>query len=268
MPQPWEEKTEKKLYGIINSMADTTLKGGFGLPGAVVSILKNAIIEYQKQEDRGFLADDSKTLIALLNVSPAVGSKARKVVNFAKGERFDKEVISERGWDVTIDGRFNLSPRWNSAGNLIEGLFNIPMARTIDEVNSITEALDSRNTAWQRIALALGWKTWNVGAKNEENDFLEFEIKTENKERKKEERKEERKKEKLLKEMQEKDRRSKMSKDDRDLEDFIKKEKRRIKSRNTRAKTKKKKDSIAQVESDALRAAIAKKRKEKANKNK
>ena len=263
-----EEKTEKKLYGIINSMADTTLKGGFGLPGAVVSILKNAIIEYQKQEDRGFLADDSKTLIALLNVSPAVGSKARKVVNFAKGERFDKEVISERGWDVTIDGRFNLSPRWNSAGNLIEGLFNIPMARTIDEVNSITEALDSRNTAWQRIALALGWKTWNVGAKNEENDFLEFEIKTENKERKKEERKEKRKKEKLLKEMQEKDRRSKMSKDDKDLEDFIKKEKRRIKSRNTRAKTKKKKDSIAQVKSDALIAKIEKKRKEKANKNK
>ena len=263
-----EEKTEKKLFAVINSMVDTTLKGGFGLPGAVVSILKNAIIEYQKQKNRGFLADDSKTLIALLNISPAVGSKARKIVNFAKGERFDKEVISERGWDVTIDGRFNLSPRWNSAGNLVEGLTNIPMARAVDEVNSITEALDSRNTAWQRIALALGWKTWNVGAKNEENDLLEIKIKSENKERKEEERKEKRKKEKLLKEMQEKDRRSKMSQDDRDLEDFIKKEKRRIKSKNTRAKTKKKKDSIADIENAKFRAALAKKRKEKANKNK
>ena len=257
-----EEKTEKKIYGVINSMVDTTLKGGFGLPGAVVSILKNGIIEYQKQKDRGFLADDSKTLIALLNVSPAVGSKARKVVNFAKGERFDKEVIGERGWDVTIDGRFNLSPRWNSAGNLVEGIFNIPMARTIDEVNSITEALDSRNTAWQRIALALGWKTWNVGAKNEENDLLEFKIKSENKERKAEERKEKRKQEKLLKEMQEKDRRDKLSQDDRDLEDFIKKERRRIKSRNTRAKNKKKKDSIALVNELEMQ------KKEKANKNK
>jgi len=263
-----EEKTEKKIFAVVNSMVDTTLKGGFGLPGAVVSILKNAIIEYQKQEDRGFLADDSKTLIALLNVSPAVGSKARKIVNFAKGERFDKEVISERGWDVTIDGKFNLSPRWNSAGNLVEGLTNIPMARVVDEVNSITEALDSRNTAWQRIALALGWKTWNVGAKNEENDLLEIKIKAENKERKEEERKEKRKQEKLLKEMKEEDRRSKLTQDERDIEDFIKKEKRRIKSRNTRAKNKKKKDSIAQIESDALIAAIAKKRKEKANKNK
>jgi len=263
-----EEKTEKKIFAVVNSMVDTTLKGGFGLPGAVVSILKNAIIEYKKQNDKGFLADDSKTLIALLNISPAVGSKARKIVNFAKGERFDKEVISERGWDVTIDGKFNLSPRWNSAGNLVEGITNIPMARVVDEVNSITEALDSRNTAWQRIALALGWKTWNVGAKNEENDLLEIKIKAENKERKAEERKEKRKQEKLLKEMKEKDRRSKLTQDERDIEDFIKKEKRRIKSRNTRAKTKKKKDSLESIENAKFRAALAKKRKEKANKNK
>ena len=263
-----QEKTDKKLFQVINSMVDTTLKGGFGLPGAVVSILKNAIIEYKKQEDRGFLADDSKTLIALLNISPAVGSKGRKVVNFIKTERFDKEVISERGWDVTVDGRFNLSPRWSAAGNLVEGVLNIPTARVVDELNSITEALDSRNTAWQRIALALGWKTWNVGSKNEENDLIEIKVKSENKERKKEENKEKRKQKKLLEEMEEKDRRSKLSQDDRDLEDWEKRQRRKIKSRNTRAKNKKTKDSIAQVKSDALIAAIAKKRKEKANKNK
>ena len=263
-----QEKTDKKLFQVINSMVDTTLKGGFGLPGAVVSILKNAIIEYKKQEDRGFLADDSKTLIALLNISPAVGSKGRKVVNFIKTERFDKEVISERGWDVTVDGRFNLSPRWSAAGNLVEGVLNIPTARVVDELNSITEALDSRNTAWQRIALALGWKTWNVGSKNEENDLIEIKVKSENKERKKEENKEKRKQKKLLEEMGEKDRRSKLSQDDRDLEDWEKRQRRKIKSRNTRAKNKKTKDSIAQVKSDALIAAIAKKRKEKANKNK
>ena len=70
--------------------------------------------------------------------------------------------------------------------------------------------------------------------------------------------------------MQEKDRRSKLTQDERDIEDFIKKEKRRIKSRNTRAKTKRKKDSISTVEANERIAAIAKKRKEKeeANKNK
>jgi len=194
-----QEKIDKKTFAVINSMIDTTLKGGFGLPGAVVSILKNAIIEYKKQEDRGFLADDSKTLIALLNISPAVGSKGRKIVNFIKTERFDKEVINERGWDVTIDGKFNLSPRWSSAGNLIEGTLNIPMARVVDELNSITEALDSRNTAYQRIALALGWKTWNVGAKNEENDLIEVVAKYRNKLNKKAETKAKKAAEKLKK---------------------------------------------------------------------
>jgi hypothetical protein len=192
-----QEKIDKKIFSVINSMVDTTLKGGFGLPGAVVSILKNAIIEYKKQEDRGFLADDSKTLIALLNISPAVGSKARKIVNSIKTERFDKEVINERGWDVTIDGKFNLSPRWSSAGNLIEGAVNIPVARVVDELNSITEALDSRNTAYQRIALALGWKTWNVGAKNEENDLIEVVAKYRNKLKKKAETKAKKAAEKL-----------------------------------------------------------------------
>lgn len=128
-----------------------------------------------------------------------MGSKGRKIVNFIKTERFDKEVINERGWDVTIDGKFNLSPRWSSAGNLIEGTLNIPMARVVDELNSITEALDSRNTAYQRIALALGWKTWNVGAKNEENDLIEVVAKYRNKLNKKAETKAKKAAEKLKK---------------------------------------------------------------------
>ena len=44
---------------------------------------------------------------------------------------------------------------------------------TVVEVNSIVEVLDNRNTAMQRIALLLGFRTWDVNAKNEENDFIE-----------------------------------------------------------------------------------------------
>ena len=35
---------------------------------------------------------------------------------------------------------------------------------------------------WQRIALTLGWKTWDVGAKNEEHDLIETEAKAKRKE--------------------------------------------------------------------------------------
>lgn len=201
-----EEKTEeqiqaekdKKWMYTLNSMIDTTLKGGFGIPGAVVSTIKNVIIEWNKQNDRGFMADDSKTLLAFLNLSPAVGSKGRKIISAFKTERYERDVIDERGFDVTIDGKFNLSPAWNAAGNLVEGAINIPLARTVDEVNSIIEALDSRNTVYQRIALALGWKSWAVGARNEENDL----IKVVSKYRKKLDNKEKRRKEKAAEKLE------------------------------------------------------------------
>ena len=59
----------------------------------------------------------------------------------------------------------------------MSGVANVPLDRVVDELNSIVEALDSRNTTWQRIALGLGWKTWDVGAKNEEHDLIKIESK-------------------------------------------------------------------------------------------
>ena len=35
--------------------------------------------------------------------------------------------------------------------------------------------LDARNSVFQRIALGAGWRTWNVGAKNEEFDLIKAE---------------------------------------------------------------------------------------------
>jgi hypothetical protein len=51
----------------------------------------------------------------------------------------------------------------------------VPLDRVVDELNSIGEAMDKRNTTWQRIALALGWKTWDVGARDEEADIIKAE---------------------------------------------------------------------------------------------
>ena len=56
---------------------------------------------------------------------------------------------------------------------------------------------DSRNSSMERIALGLGWRTWDLGIRNEEED----KIKVEAKERKKQERKD-----KLQKEREEKKR--------------------------------------------------------------
>ena len=84
-------------------------------------------------------------------------------------------------------------------------LGNVPLDRIVDELNSIVEALDSRNTTWQRIALALGWKTWDVGAKNEEHDLIKTEAKAKRKEEGKAKAKETRKVNKKKKEATERE---------------------------------------------------------------
>ena len=188
-----EEQLEKygKVYStkqsrIIQGMIDTTLKGGFGLPGAFISTIKNAYTEYDKQEQKEFMADHTYTILALANLSPSVGSKLRKVYSAIQTKRFEKDVIEEREWDITIDGKFNLSPSYKVLGALTEGFTNLPLDRAVTEVNALTEALDYRNTVWQRVALALGWRSWDVGAENEEHELIKTEAKAKRKEEGKE----------------------------------------------------------------------------------
>jgi hypothetical protein len=170
-------------------MIDTTLKGGFGIPGAFLATAKSAYLEYDKQKQKEFLADHAYTVLALANLAPSVGSKLRKVYSGIQTLGRDKNVIAERKWDVTIDGKFNLSPSYKAYGSITEGLTNIPLDRAYSELESLSETLDSRNTIYQRMALALGWRAWDVGATNEENDFIKANAKKSNARKKEAERK-------------------------------------------------------------------------------
>ena len=92
---------------------------GSGLAGAVASTIKNVIMEYSEQKDKTPIEkENADIIIAALNISPPIGSKVRKINNFLQTEEFEKDVIAERGFDVTIDGRFQLSPAYDMVGEL------------------------------------------------------------------------------------------------------------------------------------------------------
>lgn len=187
-PKELEKKREKeqrkedtRILRIVNSMTDSILKGS-GVKGAVLATIKNTITEYFKQEEKGFTADHTYTILQALSLSPPIGSKARKIYSAIQGKKFEKDVLEARGFSVMKDGRINLSPAYSIIGSLASGVANVPMDRMVDIITSYSEALDKRNTAWQRIALALGWKTWDVNAKNEEHDLIKTEAKAKRKE--------------------------------------------------------------------------------------
>ena len=195
-----QRKEDGKVVRVANSMIDTLLRGS-GLAGAVVSTIKNVIMAYQKYDEAPMIQKENADIIlAALNISPPIGSKARKINNVLQTMQFEKDVLAERGFSVMIDGHFQLSPAYDMLGDLTSATLNLPLDRVADEVNAITEALDTRNTQWQRIALALGWRQWDVGARAEEHDLIKTEAKAKRKVEGKEKAKETRRKNKELKE--------------------------------------------------------------------
>ena len=121
-------------------------------------------------------------MLSLFNISPPIGSKARKVHSAIQTRKFEKDEIAARGWGVVADGRLDLGPNWSILGKVLSAAASVPLDRVVDELTSISEAFDARNKAWQRIALALGWKTWDVGAIEENAEAIKEAAKKERKE--------------------------------------------------------------------------------------
>jgi len=158
-----------------------------------VITIKNVIQEYFKQKEKKYRADHAYTIIQAVNLSPPIGSKIKKIYSAIKGEQYDKDVIAERGLDLTANGKLNLSPTYRVLGSLAAGGLNLPLDRIYSEVQGVAEMLDERNTIYQRLALALGFRAWDVNAKNEEDDLIKLEAKAARKADQKEESKQKRK---------------------------------------------------------------------------
>ena len=144
-----------KKARVLNNMLDTFLRGS-GLPGAIVSTIKNMLMEYSKQEAKGWSADHTYTMLQAVNLSPPLGSKARKVYSAIQTRRFEKDVIAERGFKPD-------SPIYEIMGKVVSAALNVPMDRLVSKTNNIAAAMDERNQTWQRVATALGWNTFDVG---------------------------------------------------------------------------------------------------------
>ena len=182
-----EEDLDTKKQRLLNQMIDSVLSG-IGYGGKAISTVKNATMEYLKQRDKGFRADHAYTILQLLGFSPPIGSKLRKIYQSIQTEKFNKDVFTRRG--LTLD-----NPIWQAIGYTVEGFFNVPLGRLSQKMYNIDNALDSNNEWWERIALIMGWNTWDLGIKDADIEGIKEEIKEEKKEEKKKE-KEEKKKEK------------------------------------------------------------------------
>ena len=175
-----KQTLEDKWLNIGNGIVDTILRGS-GMAGAIVATLKNTYLKYNEEHEKGFKGDYAKVLTEAANIAPPLGSKFTKVMGAMKTGDIEKDVIAKRGWSVAQGGRLDLSPSYSVLGQAVEAATNLPMNRFVTKVNNLSEAMDSRNKSWQRIALAIGYSPYVVGAKNEESDIIKAEAKVQRK---------------------------------------------------------------------------------------
>ena len=182
------EKEERALIRTVNNMSDSLLRG-MGVYGAAISTVKNMAIKFMEQEKRGYRADHAYTVIEGINLSPPIGSKARKVYSATQTWKYNKDAIMEMGFDID-------NPAYSAVGNLVSGTTNIPLDRVVNKVNNIRAGLDKQNEAWQRIATLMGWNAWSVDIPNREVEGVKADIKKRKAEEKKRKREEEKRKKK------------------------------------------------------------------------
>jgi len=151
-----DETNDVKLERTANGMLDSMLRGS-GLKGAVASTVKNTVMKFMEESDKGFTADYGNVLVEALNISPPIGSKSRKLYSSFKSFKYNREVMSEMDWS-DID-----NPGWMMAASGTEAITNVPTYRILNKIDNIREAANADNAAWQRVGLAMGWNQWSLG---------------------------------------------------------------------------------------------------------
>jgi hypothetical protein len=151
-----EEDDEKqdKTGRIANGMADSLLRG-LGIQGAAVSALKNSLLTIANENDKKS-PKFVKAVYDLFDFSPPIDSKFRKLRSGANTITWERENIKSKGFSLN-------NPAYLAGAQIISGLTNIPMDRAIQKINNIRAITSNSSQNWQKVAMALGWSTWDVG---------------------------------------------------------------------------------------------------------
>jgi hypothetical protein len=151
-----DEEKEDKTGRIANGMADSLLRG-LGIQGAAVVAIKDALITIYEQANKEKGAPEFRKAIAdLFGFSPPLDSKIRKLNSGANTLSWEREKMKQEGFNLN-------NPAYLAYAQVIAGLTNIPLDRAIQKINNLRAATSDSSAKWQKVALLMGWSTWDLG---------------------------------------------------------------------------------------------------------
>ena len=96
-------------------------------------------------------------IVFLLNVStPVLDNKVRKMRTGLRTFSWNMEEVKSRGWSLD-------NPAYLAVSQLIAAGTNVPLDRVMRKAMNLRAAMDEETRTWQKVALILGWSTWDVG---------------------------------------------------------------------------------------------------------
>ena len=149
-----DKKKDEKMGRIANGMADSLL-AGLGIQGKATLALKNSLITLANEMDKKS-PKFVKAVYDLFDFSPPLDSKFRKLRVAANTFTWDRKLMKEKGFSLD-------NPAYLAGAQVISGLTNLPLDRAIQKINNIRGIMSEQSQNWQKVALALGWSTWDVG---------------------------------------------------------------------------------------------------------
>ena len=140
-----EEEVTKTELKLLNNMADSLLRGS-GLPGAIVSMIKNVIIKAKEEEQKGWKMSPEKIALELTSVSPPISYKLKKFASSVRSYKY-----AETDYD-----KIRAAARMGS-------VVNLPVDRLLTKYENINTAATENVDNWVRFALLAGWGKYELG---------------------------------------------------------------------------------------------------------
>jgi len=152
-----DEEKQEGYYKIGNSIADTLMRGS-GIYGAGAAAVKNIILEIIKQK-QSKSPDFTKVGLKALTVSPPIDTKIRKLMQAGRAFTYRQSLRDIESKGISVD-----NPAALALGQVLSASVNVPADRFILKARNIKGSMDQELQTWQRIALALGYADWQIGA--------------------------------------------------------------------------------------------------------
>jgi len=148
------QKRNDKAYRIANGMIDSQLKG-LGIFGSATAAIKNTLMTLYKEHGKKG-SKYEKAIADLESFSPPLGSKISKIRGGLRSASWNKKDMKEKGFSLD-------NPAYMAGAQVVTGLTNVPLDRVVKKINNLRGLVNERSSLWQKVALGLGWGTWELG---------------------------------------------------------------------------------------------------------